>query len=169
MKSPKTSSVKRAVQDAHGAPQDAHGAPRTAGFTLIEVLVITALFTMIASLSMAIGLDAIGRATVHGERDLFVSLLASARARALSNTHTSSHGVHITSDTFILFEGTSYNPASPTNQEVGRSSSANITGPDTVIFEQLTAHATAGVGTITISDEAQTATIDINSIGRIDW
>ncbi len=141
------------------------------GFTLIEILVVIGLFILIFSLSAFVGFDSIARSTVAGERDSLTSLLASARAHAISNVNEKKHGVHIDEDEpdFVLFEGDSYSAGDPNNRPVARTSAVSVSGPGDIIFEQLSGDVITGVGTTTLSDGSKTAEININSVGRIEW
>ena len=141
-----------------------------AGFTAIEILVVVGVVALIAAFGAIIGLDAIGRSSVGSERDLYVTLLSGARDRALANVNQSAHGVRAEADTFILFEGTSYNPSDPDNQPIGRTTGIAVSGPENIIFEQLSGNALpASVGTITFSDGVQSDSVEINARGRIEW
>jgi len=138
------------------------------GFTAIEILVVVAIIALLASVGTIMGFDTIGRASVHSERDLFVSLLTSARARALANVNESAHGIQINTNDFTIFEV----PLSGvvTNQRViARSSNITIAVGTSIIFDQLRANVSTGVGSYTMSDGTQTASVIINSEGRIDW
>src|SRR3989344_4820009 len=132
---------------------------RARGFTLIEVLVVLALVAFIAGFGLLMGFNSISRGSVAQERDLFLTSLLGARARALANVNESPHGVHIEDDSFVLFEGNSYPGA---NHRI-------LDRDDDIIFEQLSGNVVEGVGTIVLSDGAQSVTIDINGVGRIEW
>ena len=149
---------------------------------MIEILVVVALFAALTSLGVIIAFDSIVRSTVHNERDIVVLALAGARARALANVNEKSHGVQITSDSVIVFEGD--DPASDPNKvTTGRSSSIVVSPePAVVIFSQLTGNATTDGSTkcdpensplfpcsITLSDGSKNAVIDINTYGRVEW
>ena len=140
------------------------------------MLVVIGIIILIASLGAFIGFDTIGRSNVHSERDLFVSLLTGARARALANVNQSTHGVHIDPTNFVLFEDSTapytYTSGDPNNRVVARNASVTKTGPgpDDILFLQLSGNVPVlNTGTVTLTGGAQSATIEINTAGRIDW
>lgn len=143
------------------------------GFTLFEVLIVTALLGVIIGFSVIMSYSSITRAHVIQERDLLVSLLLSgARARALANVNESDQGVRVTPASFILFEGDNFE-TSPAKEETSRDSSIAITqdGADEfdIVFERLSADVHTGVGTIVLSGNERTIVFDINEAGRINW
>jgi len=142
---------------------------KVSGFTLIEVLVVIGLLGLVASLGSAIGFDTLGRSATREERDTLVSLLWSARARALANVHESAQGVHIDWNTYVLFEGSSYNSSDPDNQVISRNPTVNISGGTDIIFAQLSGDVATGVGTLTMSGPTGEATVVMNGAGRIEW
>lgn len=140
------------------------------GFTLVEILVVTGLFILLISVGAIIGFDSITRSTVHNERDLVVLMLTGARARALANVDQKPQGVHIETGKIVLYEGSVYNPADPTNRDTPRNTNITISpNPAEIIFDQLSANVTTGAGTITLMQDAQTDTVEINGQGRIEW
>ena len=140
----------------------------TRGFSLMEVIIVIAIVAVVASFGSAFSLNSISRSNLISERDLLVSLLTQARAQALANVHESPHSVHIDTERYVLYEGTSYSFGNPTNRVVPKVSQATITGVATVTFAQLTADV-ASAGTVTIAGGVESYDIEINSSGRINW
>ena len=140
-----------------------------AGFTLIEVLIVIGLLGLVASLGSAVGFDTLGRSAVREERDTLVSLLWSARTRALANMHESAQGVHIDGGQYVLFEGASYDISDPDNQVIPRNPAVSISGGPDIIFVQLSGDASTGIGTLTMTGPTGAATVVINEAGRIEW
>ncbi len=143
----------------------------SSGFTAIELLVVVAIIALLAAVGGLIGFDALGRSSVHSERDLLVSLLTSARARALANVNEKGHGIHINLNEFVIFEGTTYNISDPKNRSVGRNTGVTVTTVPAnadIIFNQLSASVVIPVG-ISLTQGGQTDAVDINSQGRVEW
>lgn len=140
------------------------------GFTLIEVLIVIGLVLIVASMGLFASMHDVGRSHARTERDTLVSLLTTARARALANVNESPQGLCINTEKIILFETGSYNPTHTSNREMQRDASIEISGPHEIVFEQLTGNVAVGVGTMAISGGAPPIyTIELNRVGRIDW
>ncbi|OHA27352.1 MAG: hypothetical protein A3C06_04175 [Candidatus Taylorbacteria bacterium RIFCSPHIGHO2_02_FULL_46_13] len=162
------------IQDS---PHSAFARRKSAGgFTLIEILVVTGLFAILVSVGAIMGFDSISRSTVQSERDLVVLMLTGARTRALANVNQLAQGMHVTPSEIILFEGSAYDSTDPNNRSTPRNSGIEVKNGATppvdtfdVVFDQLSASVTMGVGIVTLSQGAQTDTIDINGQGRIEW
>lgn len=138
------------------------------GFTLIEILIIVGLFALLIASSLIIGLDSVGRSTVHGERDLAVLMLTGARTRALANINEAPQGVYIDSSNITIFEGSSY--AAGVNKRVTpRNAGISIApNPAEVVFDQITADVASDIS-IVFSNGSQSAQVDINTEGGIEW
>ncbi len=139
------------------------------GFTLIEVLIVVALLATAASFSILIGIDSIGRSVAISERDLAITFLETARTNALANVDESPHGLHIDATSFVLFTGTAYNPSDGKNRVYERAAAVTVTPTGDIVFTQLSGTVDTGAGTITFSDSAQSATLEVNKEGRIEW
>ncbi len=138
------------------------------GFTLIETLIALALGATLIGSGFFITLNTLKKTSLTHERDLLVSLLLKARAEALANNDESPHGLHITPLSFILFDGATYASTDPTNRIFPRQSAALLSGDDTVVFLPLHGN-TNSEKTITLMHESNTASIVINTYGRIEW
>jgi prepilin-type N-terminal cleavage/methylation domain-containing protein len=147
----------------------------TAGFSIIELVLVLALVGVVALFSMNLGIDSISRSAVVSERDLFVSLLLrGARAASLANLNEVSHGIKIDNSAheYILFNGNTFDPLSTTNRRIPYTQNNIVvtnTGGDTIVFEQLSGKVTAGSGTITIDNGDKNQTVLIGATGQIDW
>jgi len=141
-----------------------------AGFTLIEIVVMLGLFAIIATFGLAIGTDTYRRTIFDSERTAIVSLLQKARNQSMNNINEKEHGVFIDADNgYILFEGNSYVPGNPQNQEVPKSKVTQITTGDAeVVFKQLSGEVLSPT-TITLKDGLKEGDITINAAGGIVW
>jgi len=146
-----------------------------AGFTLIEIIVVMGLLTAIAGLASFASFDTWHGYTFRGERNLLISILQEARSQSVNNICLGTgcddgrpHGVHIENDKYIIFQGSAYDPADPLNQNIDASNSINHAGLTDVVFSQLSGSASPS-GDIILSDSQRSATISINSEGRINY
>ena len=143
------------------------------GFTLIEILVVIALLTVIASFGVTAGIDSYQRFLFRSNVDTAVSLLQKARSSAIHNIGETSHGVYFcdpSNSKFVLFRGTTYDPISPSNFPVDKSKAVKVTScptPSEIVFTQLSGDTTGG--DITLTDGVRNVTITVNNEGGINW
>jgi prepilin-type N-terminal cleavage/methylation domain-containing protein len=139
------------------------------GFTLVEILVVIGIFTLIMSLGLFLSMDFYRTFSFNYERNLLVASLQAARSRALANINESPHGLHFDSSGYIIFEGASFNPADPKNQNVPTSYKISVSGPNDIIFSQLSADVGSDIS-LSISGSAHSPVlISINREGGIEW
>ncbi len=139
------------------------------GFTFIELFITIALVSIAMSLTLIIGVDSVSRSVASGERDTVVTFLEVARTKALANVDEVPHGLHIDATHFTLFSGASFTAGASNNRSYERNAAVQVTGATDIVFNQLSGSVTMGTGTLTFTDGSHTATIDINSEGRIEW
>lgn len=153
------------------------------GFTLIEILISIAILSVLLGLGLFMTMDAYRGFSFRSESATAVSALEKARSRAINNYFQTPHGVcyDSTSRSYVIFRGSSYTAGAATNDTLEGSPSATVSGfplcrsASYVVFEQLTGKlvpqltpATTEL-TITISQDARTASIHINNEGTINW
>lgn len=143
------------------------------GFSLIELLIVVALIMIIAGFSMTLSTSAIMRSNAADERDFIVALLTESRARALSNVDESAHGVYIDTGVrkYLTYERRGGCTRATTSViEIPFVSSASVGGTLDRCFAPLSLRVSAGnTGTTTIALGGSTTTVNVNSVGRIDW
>jgi prepilin-type N-terminal cleavage/methylation domain-containing protein len=140
------------------------------GFTLIEVMITLGLLAAMASATIIMGVDGISRSVAIGERDAVVTLLETARTEALTNIDGKAHGVHIDATNFTLFTTASTYALRDTTKDRPYARTTGVTvSPSSadIIFTQLSGTTTAI--TLTFTDIGNSASVDINIEGRIDW
>jgi len=139
------------------------------GFTLIEILVVLALITAIASLGVTAGIDSYQRFLFRSNVDTATSLLQKARSSAIHNIGETNHGVdfdHVP-EKFVLFRGSSYlTRDSSFDLLVDRNKAITPSGLSEVVFEQLSGE--TADGDIVLTDGVRTTTIEINHEGGIN-
>ena len=164
-----------------------------AGFTMIEILVVTAIFLILAGIGLFMTLDAFRGYLHRSERDTIVSTLAKARSEAMANicigptcADGKPHGVCYSAPDYIIFQGSSYNAAEATNQTIPGNPAIGITSDHTsfftcgtgtgAVFDQLTGKLLPQISPatdelkITISETGRPDEfIYINNEGRIAW
>jgi prepilin-type N-terminal cleavage/methylation domain-containing protein len=141
------------------------------GFTLVEVMVVIAIFALIVGFSLVIDFDSLRQDTLRSERNTLISVMARARSESMANTFSTAHGVCYLSGNYIIFRGYDC-VASSTNEtfeaDIKIASLSNLTNNfPVIIFSQLTA--TASPVSIELSDGSKTTKIQINNEGMINW
>lgn len=117
---------------------------RHTGFTLVEMIIVVALVAMIAVLATVSFSAVTARQALDKSTDSVVAVLAQARSFTLSAKADSAYGVRLLTTGPVLFAGTTYDAASPTNVPLlldPRLSIANISlsgGGSDVLFRKLT-------------------------------
>lgn len=136
-------------------------------------MLVVALGAIIAGFSMALSTQAIIRATATDERDVLIALLTEARARSLANVRESAHGVYIDAahKTYLTYERRGGCARATTSTiEIPFVSDATVRGTTDRCFAPLSLRVLAGnAGTTTISFSGSTSTVNVNTVGRIDW
>ncbi len=134
------------------------------------MVVSMAILGVIVSLGLMVSLSTIERSSVDAERDTLVALLSESRARATANVHESAHGVLITDDAFMLFEGLSYSASSPTSRvSIARSGAISATGSLEFSFEPLSGNSPTGQQEVTLVSDSVSRAVLVSPIGRIEW
>ena len=143
-----------------------------AGFALMELLISLVLFAIIFSMGLFFSMDSYRGYTFRSERNIAIALLQKARAQALANIHQQPHGIHV--DTihkkYVVFEGSVFSDASPSNVDVPFISAAvTHSGMNDVVFDQLT----GGISTVPLpwhfANNLQVSDILFNNEGQITW
>lgn len=151
------------------------------GFTLIEVIVILALFATIMALPMAF-LWGFGRSdTVIAAAKQVISIIHEAQTnavtgRSLDGAQPAQYGVHFESTYYVYFRGSSYNAADATNERTdldpGLSFSSIQFPSQNIIFERPTGkvlgfNPSQNYVEITDTNTNITKRITISSLGAI--
>lgn len=147
----------------------------TKGITLIEVIIVIALLTILAQISLSGDISFYRKKTFNEEVDnLYLSFMRT-RVTSMHNvcygiscTDGKPHGVHIEADRYVLFQGNLFSHRDVAYDEiVFFPPSVSATSLGDVVFEQLSGNTNAG--TITITDgESRVAQILVNTEGRIE-
>ena len=145
------------------------------GFTLIELIIVIAVFAVIAAIGIAPFTFFKNTNALSSALEESVSLLLEARTKTLSSQNESQYGVYFKDDSATLFMGNVFNDNDSNNKTVPFSSVIEVSnislngGVDSIVFSRLTGE-TNDYGTIIFrlkSDTQTTRTLRIESTGVI--
>ena len=109
------------------------------GFTLVEVILATAIVALIAGSSIPVGLRFFAIQTLDEHTAVLRSALIAARTKAFYGYNDSNFGVKLFDDRYVVFEGLSYDTRNATEDEVFLiDSSISIAGPIETVFARST-------------------------------
>jgi len=138
------------------------------GFTLIEILVVLSMVTIIAVVTIPISLNFLKTQNLATTTGVILSTLRQAQTQALFQKNNSSFGVKFLENSYVLFQGSSYN-----TREVSEDlllsfpSSITVSGIDEIVFTKQTGLPNT-VGAILIMTETASRSIYINQQGTIE-
>ena len=138
------------------------------GFTILEISLVIAMMFVIAALTFPITASFMRSQTQGDAADELVSVLRRAQSEATYQKNDSSFGVKVLSNSYVLFEGSSYATRNEDEDEVTVfSSTISHGGQGEVVFEQLTGIPSA-TGTISVILGREQVDIAIHTEGRIE-
>ena len=148
---------------------------------MIEVLVVIAIFAIVAGLGMYASMDSYRGSNFRNDRNLLIAALQRARAQSINNiclgtcTDGKVHGVAIRPGgvlTYVIFQTSSDYAGREADSQydvIFPSTPTTIITPATaeITFERLTGNST--FQTIQLDGGGKTSVIEINLQGRISW
>jgi len=149
----------------------------SAGFTLMEILVVMALLAAVGSFALFVSADSYRGETFRSDRAALIAALQHARAMAMHGvcagdacTEGAPHGVAIEPDRYVLFQGSKY--AARDSREdlvIPADPAVSHEGLSEVVFADASGDAQEA-GDITLTDTAGHASvITIGLEGQIVW
>lgn len=141
----------------------------TRGFTLIELMVVIAIFSVITFIAIGVGAGGFTKNQITVEAENLTSILRVAQSRSVSGHQGDVWGVHMTSSDFTLFLGNDYATRDTAYDEVRDLPSGIVASGLTDVVFEIRSGETSNTGTITLtnSDTGDTVTLTINQHGRV--
>ena len=137
------------------------------GLSLIEILLVILLISILFGFILSLSLDFYKNQQLETHTQGILQTLRRAQLKAMSVELGSSFGIHITNDSYILFQGNSFATRDGAFDEVfDLPQIITVSGISEIVFSKLDGIPSA-TGTITLSSGSETRTIGINAIGRI--
>lgn len=148
---------------------------RPSGFTLIEMMIILGIISVLTGITLSAGIGDYSRGFSRADRETIESSLREARDMALhgicrkpSCSALASHGVFITSQKLVLFEGPNFSqrfiPADETIPLLGTSS---VEGSREILFQAGSGNIAALTSFSIQGADGRTERISINTYGAI--
>jgi prepilin-type N-terminal cleavage/methylation domain-containing protein len=139
------------------------------GFTLLEIVLTMAIIGILATVGTAVTMTMYRSAILKSERTLLVNLFQKARTQAMANLNGANHGLKITGNSYVVFEGPNYdNRVQGRDETVGRDATITIAGPTEIVFIEISGNAQPN-GDIIVNSGNGSFTISVNDQGRIDY
>lgn len=150
------------------------------GITLIEILVVVALFGMILFFGLIVDLHSYRGSIFRSERMVLISHLTKARNQSMNNMNEIKHGLcYDNTDPlnpkYVLFEGNTFASAL-VKENLKADPNVSITPPTSIffcsvgpgiVFDQLSGKSVDT--SITVTQDGRTSNISINNEGTINW
>jgi len=144
------------------------------GLTLIEIIVSISILLIVLAIGLLSFSDAKNKKELHSTADTLILRMEEMKTNAISGKGGSSFGVKFNTDSYTLFQGSSYNISDPENivHDIPDIFEINTTIENSdvsIVFERLSGEASSS-DTITISeisDPSNTISISIGSLGNI--
>lgn len=139
------------------------------GFTLVEILVVVAIFAILAGIGLFMSFRSYQNSLYHSERDIAVALIEKARSQSMANVDQSPHGFCFSGGSYVVFEGTDCATAA-IKEMTPAGSGVALSGPPAagVVFSQLSGNPSWS-GNMALTQGGNITTITINGEGMIDW
>lgn len=149
------------------------------GFTLIELVVVTGIFVLLASLGTLSFFSSYSNTNLNATKDVLIADLKTAQSNAMAGmvypgATVSGWGLKILdSDSYVVFPGPTYDPSnthnSPTDLPLGITISSTWPS-NTLLFNQISGEINGyaqGLDTITLTANSGTRSIQLNQYGTI--
>lgn len=134
----------------------------------MEVLISMGIMVILLGISTPFVLHFYRRYLLDAERGTLLAAMRQARTMSMAGEGSTDHGVHIASDQYTIFEGTSYAGRDPNkDQTFGHNNVVIITGQGDLLFRYLSGKSSST--SYTLDDGSKQSKIYVNTEGKIDW
>lgn len=132
-------------------------------------MIIIGILALLITISLPLTINFYKTRALDVHEQGIVQTLRRAQLKAMSVEADSSFGAYITSGQYVLFKGSSYATRDPAYDEVfDLPDNLQVSGLSEVVFSKLRG-TPSDTGTIILTIDNQTETININEIGRINY
>lgn len=149
---------------------------RKKAFTLLEILLVLALLGVLFGMSALYFQVSQVRANLSGQVDIFVSYARLAQSDSASGKNEEAQGLHLDTDSYVLFSGLTYNPADTSNTLLELPPTVEIqniqlngAGSDIIFSPPYGETVTYGTFDFVSPSTGKTVTITLSANGTIDY
>jgi prepilin-type N-terminal cleavage/methylation domain-containing protein len=146
------------------------------GFTLLELMIVISIISILTAATLSILNSSQRKANLRGEVDKFHSYIQLLQSDAIAGKNSSDHGVYLETNTYTLFEGSTYNAVDPSNVVIDLSSSkvqiqnVSIGGGQSLVFSSPKGEsAVSGSFDFDSTNSPDTLTINIDLRGNLTY
>ena len=137
------------------------------GFTLIEVLLVVAIITLSAAITIPVGAAYLSRSDLSNTTSSVVQSLRQAQSYAFYSNQDDNWGVRVESGTITIYKGADYATRdSSFDTTIPFRSSVVVSGDQEVLFTRGSGR-TASPITINLSDGSSSSEINVSRIGVV--
>ena len=134
---------------------------------MLELLLVIATAILVAALTIPVGIRFFQTQTLDETTAGILETLRRAQTQAMFQKNDSAFGVKFLSDSYVLFQGSSYEEIPSEDESFSLPSGITTTGIDEVVFAKLTGIPNPS-GTLTITSGNDSQALNINSQGKIE-
>jgi prepilin-type N-terminal cleavage/methylation domain-containing protein len=139
------------------------------GFTLIEILIVIGVLAIIVASATPLTLDFYNSRQLDLYEQGLVQKLRQAQTKAMETENDSDFGVYLTSNEYVLFQGSSYSGRDTNLDEtIDLPDNLEVTGMDEIIFDKLSGKPSQ-TREITLKIGAEKETLSINEVGMVSY
>jgi Tfp pilus assembly protein FimT len=139
---------------------------KNGGFTLIEAGITIAISIIILSIILPVGINFYLDYQFDSEHSLLFSLFQFARNLAMVNRNESDHGVYWDSESFIVFQGSSFAARDQSQDKpFPRAGAISVSGPTEIVFSALSGQTASS--TFVVSDGRKSRDVYVNPEGLV--
>lgn len=138
------------------------------GFTLFEIIIVLSFIVIVAIVAIPASLNFLKQQNLNTTTSNVLATLRQARSQAVSQKNDSSFGVKFLSNSYVLFQGSSY-AARTTSQDLLFTipGTVSISGISEIVFTKRTGLPNT-TGTILIMAGTASRSVNINQQGTIE-
>jgi prepilin-type N-terminal cleavage/methylation domain-containing protein len=149
---------------------------KTKGLTLVEIILVVVIAAILLGMSLLYYQTSQLNADINTRVREFVSYLRLAQSDTMAGLNDKSHGIHLETSSYTIFEGSGYNPADPQNSlielpEIITIQNININGDGNDIIFLGPDGTTDDYGTLDFNSSqlSKTVTITISALGTVNY